>query len=419
LEFVPAIHSILELNDWSVMRVSGRDPGLSNPAAQEFIISARQLMLRMTIEDFDRALQCLQRAADLEPGSAMAHAYIAIAAAGRTHCVRDEGLLERARTEAELALSIDQDSPVAHRALAGVFYLQEKFPAALEEQIRAIEAGGPEERSVMSIGTILFRLGRPAYALGWFEMARRWATLPGEFDAWIGDCWTQMGDDERAEGAYRRALDLRPELSDGWVGLCRLRLLQNDATGARKFWNEKGDRLRMSNDSDRKPELMVAQLEFYSRNYADAERLYSALAQKDPRVGEDFYGAIGCRSALGRLRQLLGNEAGGRRLLEQCLTLETAKQAVSQNPATLYELAAIEASLGRSESALGHLRAAMSAGWIDFRSMRLDPRFDSIVHDSRFEALSATVSGSVAEMRRQAVQPFNLASNEEPKTKSK
>jgi serine/threonine protein kinase/tetratricopeptide (TPR) repeat protein len=419
LQFVPAIHSILELNDWSVMRVSSRDPGLSNPAAQEFITSARQLMLRMTIEDFDRALQCLQRAADLEPRSAIVHAYIAIAAAGRTHCVRDEGLLERARIEAELALNLDRDSPVAHRALAGVFYLQEKFPAALEEQTRAIEAGGPEERSVMSIGTILFRLGRPAYALGWFEMARRWATLPGEFDAWIGDCWTQMGDDERAESAYRRALDLRPELSDGWIGLCRLRLLQGDVSGARRFWNEKGDRLRTSNDSDRKPELMLAQLEFYTRNYLVAERLYGALAQKDQSVGEDFYGAIGCGSALGRLRQLLGDEAGGRRLLEQCLAREAAKQAISQNPATLYEIAAIEASLGKPELALEHLRAAMSAGWIDFRSMRLDPRFDSIVHDPRFEFFKDSVSRSVAAMRRQAVQPFNLASNDEEKMKSK
>lgn len=410
--FVPGIHSILEMNDWSAMRVSGRDPGLSNSAAQEFIVSARQLMLRMTIDDFDRALRCLQRAVDLEPRSSIAHAYIAIAAAGRTHCVRDEDLLARARREAELALDLDPESPVAHRALAGVYYLQGKFPEALEEQIRAVEAGGPEERSVMSIGTILFRLGRPAYALGWFEMARRWATLPGEFDAWIGDCWTQMGDDERAESAYRRALALRPELSDGWIGLCRLRLLQGNAGEARRFWNEKGDRLRTSNDSDRKPELMAAQLEFYTRNYAEAERLYRALAEKDMRAGEDFYGAVGCGSALGRLRQLLGDEAGGRRLLEECLAREIARPAVSQNPAALYEIAAIESSLGKHDLTLEHLEAATAAGWIDFRSLRLDPRFDSVAQDPRFKSLSSSVSRSVAEMRRQASQPITVVSSD-------
>jgi serine/threonine protein kinase/tetratricopeptide (TPR) repeat protein len=391
--------------------VSENDPAIQNPTANDFIVSARQLMLRMTVGDFDRSIQCLQRAIILAPGSATAHAYLAIAAAGRTHFQPDEGLLREAEDEARKAVELNPDSALSHRALAGVIYQQRQFPAALEEHLRAIEAGGAEERSVLAIGIILLKLGLPARALVWFHMAQHWATLPGDHDAWIGDCWSALRDDERAEAAYRRCMDLRPELADGWVGLCHLRLLQRNPEAARLLLAENSQRFKSYNDSNHDPELLRAAIEFYDRKYVEAERLYREITTKDYNSQEGFYGAISPNSALGRLKQLLGDEKEGRAILEKQLDQQVSLTSRSQDPALLYEISAIEACLNHSDQALNYLQTAMDKGWIDVRTMQIDPRFDSLVGDARYQSCISILLQKIEQMRRKPDQSIRIVSN--------
>ena len=56
---------------------------------------------------------------------------------------------------------------------------------------------------------------------------------------------------------------------------------------------------------------MAAQVEFLSRNFADAEKRYQELAGKDSDGGSGFYGAVRYQSALGRLRRAAGDEETG------------------------------------------------------------------------------------------------------------
>jgi len=85
----------------------------------------------------------------------------------------------------------------------------------------------------------------------------------------------------------------------------------------------------------------------------------------------------------------------------------------SKNPAGLYRVAAIEASLGKTDAALKDLEAAVAAGWIDYRSLRLDPRFDAVARDSRFHKIISVLEAKVSELRRQTGQPIKMASNGE------
>ncbi len=377
-----------------------KDPAMRNHAARDFVISSRQLMLRMTVGDFDRALQCLRRALELEPRSALAHAYFAIAAAGRTHFQPDPVLLAQAEEEARKAVALNPDSATSCRALAGVFYQEQRLSQALEEEFNAIEAEGAEERGASLIGDILIRLGHPARAISWFRMAKHWATLPGDTDASIGDCWALLCDDQRAEDAYHRSMELRPELADGWSGLSHLRLLQGDFSAARAVFSENIARFKSYNDSNHDPDILNAEIAFYSRNYPEAERLYSEMAQKQYTPQEPLFGAVGCRSALGRLKQVSGDAKGGDEILLKELERLTSRTLLEEGPAGFYEQAAIEASLGKTDAALKSLNGAIKNGWLDARSMQLDPRFDKIANLPGFKSCVAAIRARLNEIKR-------------------
>lgn len=384
---------------------------MRNPAAREFLISGRQLMFRGTIEDFDASIRCLERALQIEPGSAIGHAYLSSTQVARVHFVLDPILLMRAEKEAREALRLEPNLPEGHRALAAVFFHRNEFAEALEEQLQAIEAGGPEERGASFIGWTLMMLGQPNRALDWLEMAKHWTSIPGSHDTLIGDCWTLLNDDEKAETAYRRAMDLRPESPDGWVGLCYLRLLQADIESARKLFAENQARSKAYEDTfnDNHPSEMLPRIELVARNYGAAETLYAELARRNATGGIASYGAMSYASALGRVRQALGDETGGRSILTESLARELELMQNSKNSAGFYRIAAIEAALGDADAAVDHFRAAVAAGWIDYRSFQVDPRFDAVADDTRFHEIIATLRTKVLELRRQTGQSVTMA----------
>jgi len=50
------------------------------------------------------------------------------------------------------------------------------------------------------------------------------------------------------------------------------------------------------------------------------------------------------------------------------------------------------------DASLQHLQASVNAGWIDYRSLELDPRFDAVASDSRFLEIIEQVKGHVGKL---------------------
>ena len=242
-------------------------------------------------------------------------------------------------------------------------------------------------------------LGRPDQALRWLELARRSDRRPGQYDGYIGDCWTALGDYEKANAAYQRAIDLHPERLEGLVGKSHLRLLNAEFSQARTVCRQN---LSLDQEATNNARL-AAQIEFFGRNFTEAQRLYTFLEQKDPGGGGEFYGSVSYKSALGRLTLNKKTPRLGSSLLRECL-VEELKQLKSalDNPEILYRISAIESSLGRTEPAIGHLQAAVSAGWIDYRSLSLDPRFDAIANDLRFQTILGKLKLRVEDLSKKA-----------------
>jgi tetratricopeptide (TPR) repeat protein len=394
-----AMYSILSASDWSTLIQSKKDPGLRNEAASEDIRAGRLISLSKPSEQ-DRAIVLFKRALLAEPDSWLAHAYLSIAATTRAHFKADPSSLEFAKSEAKIALKLSAGSSDAHRALAGVYYQEGKISEALEEQLRTVELGGLEAKVARFIGQTLDVLGRQPEALDWYELASQQTDIPGEVEAAIGDCWAKLCDDERAQRAYKRAVELNPGSSDGSIGLSYVRLLQGDTETAREIFRS----VRKDHGDLGETTTLGAQIEFFARNFEGADRLYGDLATTDADGGGSFYGLVTYQSALARAKQALGDNKGANALLAVCLERETA--AVDREPLNseaAYRLAAVEALLGRSQDSFFHLGKAIETGWVDYRSFKMDPRFDSLRQHPEFDMIVKELSVKVADMRLTAV----------------
>jgi tetratricopeptide (TPR) repeat protein len=265
----------------------------------------------------------------------------------------------------------------------------------LEESLQAVEAFGPEEKLARLIGMTFDTLGRPDRALGWFTLASHLRGTPGDVDAQVGDCWVKLGDDHRALVAYARSQELQPGCAQGLVGMCHTKMLEGDFKSAREL-HQRSQRVN-TNLNDTK--AIAAPIEFFAKNFEAAARLYDDLAAMDADGGGGFYGAVTYQSALGRSEQALRSRKSGEELLQRCLENEiNVVQRDPENQEAAYRLAAVESSLGYLDSAINHLREAVKLGWIDYRSLAMDPRFDAIRLNPTFQRIISDLSAKVADM---------------------
>lgn len=405
--FAKSVNAILTLKDWSRLGEARLDPGLRNVAARELIAAGRDLMLRMSVADLDRAIDCFRKALRLQPDSALAHAYLASAANGRVNYSTDAQLEELGESEAREAIRLQPNSADARRALGGLLFRKGRRAEALEELMKAVELSGPEETLAGFIGTTLASLNQPGRALAWLEMTRHWGERPSANDSLIGDCWSDLGEDEKAEAAYERARELHPEMPQGWMGICHLRLLGGSLAAARTLCEENVAK----HPGFIFPKQMAAQIAFFSHNFPEASRLYQELARVDPDGGNSFWGAISYLSAIGHSLQATGEIDAARTLLSRCHSAFITKlNQAPQEPVILYNLAAIESTLGNKGAAVKHLCAASATGWNDYRSLRLDPRFDAIRSDPAFIAAQKEMENRVANLRLETIQHLNKTS---------
>jgi hypothetical protein len=118
-------------------------------------------------------------------------------------------------------------------------------------------------------------------------------------------------------------------------------------------------------------------------------------------------------SALGFIQKLSGAHVKeGKALLDEALALDEKDLAAGpENSTRLYSLAADYAALGKDDAAIVTLNRAIAAGWIEYRSMELDPRFDSIRDRQDFKDTLGRLKSKVDEMRRHQTDrksAFNL-----------
>ena len=380
------------------------DPAIADRRAHDYINAGVALLERRTVPDMDRAISCFKSALELAPRSALARSYLALAYMGRNFVEADRVYTDRAYQVANEALSISPNDSTAHHALCALDISTGHFSTAIEHGLAALEAGDPSERALGQIAFAWMELGRPDKAIDWFNKAKVSEMQPADYDAPLGDAWALLGRDDEATKAYELSTRLRPDLPDGWLGLCHLSLLRGNFQECRLLFEKHAKEYEPFHTT--KP--FRAELEFFARDFHTAARLYTELKQSDPNgVGSEQYGAISSGSALARIKGVGRDLKSGNQFVTECITRDQSELDRSpNNPEVLYRLAADESIRGNTASALTYLKASIAAGWIDYRSARLDPRFDAIAGTHEFRDIISELAAHVATLgRRPPAEP--------------
>ncbi len=366
-------------------------------SARDYLRYGRELYFRLSPGTTEQAIECFQKAVAADPDYALAHAMLATACNSSSGLHRSEARLTAAREAAERAIRLDPSLAEGHRALGMYYFYQGDVPDALECDLRAYELEPENARVAGAIGFQWQQAGRPELALGWFERAARRDPQPGAWAAYIGNALMELGDDAGARVAFQRSREFRPGLAEGRLGLARLSLLGADYPTARA----ECEQVLELDSANPHPQTLLAQVEFFSRRNDRAEALYRELARRNRTGGCDFAGCVQYLAALGDLCRRRGAEEEGRTLLKEARDALEAEDFPMDVPGRLYARAAIHASLGERDAALATLEQAIAAGWVDYRTPTLDPRFDSVSGTPEFRDILDRLARKLEAFRRQ------------------
>jgi TolB-like protein/DNA-binding winged helix-turn-helix (wHTH) protein/Flp pilus assembly protein TadD len=314
------------------------------PALEEYM-RGRFYREQATEDSVRRAISHFERAIELDPGYAAAHAGLAdchrLLAAPGWEVERPGDLLPRARAAAERALQIDPRLAEAHVVLAMLRFDHEWDIPGAERGLREALALNPSSaRAHLYYSGVLTAAGRFDEAIGEARQALKLDPMAPTAGTTLGIRLFYAGRFDEAVAQFRRTIERNPEFPVAHWGL------------AETYWRQ-----------GRRPEAL-----------AEWQR---ALDASD---GSSYMRA---RLAFGLAEA--GDAARARALLAE---IESARAARYVAP---FHLAVIHAGLGEGDNALDQLERAAEdrSGWI----MWLDREraFDGIRTAPRFKALQTRV----------------------------
>ena len=147
-----------------------------NMAAYECVLTGKVLHHRSNRDDNARAQQLLERAIQLDPNYAHAHAWKACVL-GQTWvynwCESRPATEVRILESLNTALALDDNDSDVHRILASINLIREQFDQAQYHQRRALSLNPNDDLVVVQQGELLTWLGQPEEGIEWIKKAMR------------------------------------------------------------------------------------------------------------------------------------------------------------------------------------------------------------------------------------------------------
>jgi adenylate cyclase len=148
----------------------------SSLAAYECVLAAKVLHHRSAREDNTRALQLIDRALELDPDYAHAHAWrgcILGQAWGYGWVPDRDATQAEVMFEAKRAVAIDDNDADVHRILAAIGILQNDFARARQHQERALALNPNYDLVVVQMGELFSWLGQSEEGVDWIKKAMK------------------------------------------------------------------------------------------------------------------------------------------------------------------------------------------------------------------------------------------------------
>ena len=332
---------------------------------------------------------------------------------------------EQERRDAEKALALQPDLTEAHLALAYCDYWGRLDYASALNHLAQAQASAPQSVEVLrALGAVYRRQLRFDNAIAVYERAAEYDPQNSDLFADLAVTYAWAGRAEKVQPTFERALALDPN-NEGAALRWALFLMGNrgDFDGARKVLRSGGPRLqrelawtyRLTRDFEEairlvaelpadsvafgppdpaKDELLGICLHYaghdeQARPLAEAarDRLKALLADKELSPRQIPF--ISMR--LARIELALSNKPGAVEVAERGLQSDVATRDPIIRLDYRGDLAAIYAQAGRTDAAIALiselLKSSSVAGQITPIMLRINPDFDSLREDARFQAL--------------------------------
>ena len=397
--------------------------GTENAQAYEAYLHAVALRTAQSPEDQQRALEFCRQAVALDPNFAQAWAELAVSEASRYFFPEHtEAQKERARVAAENALRLAPDLPDAQGAMGlYYYYCLRDFDGALARLESARQLAPNDWKLIGAMSLVKRRQGKLDEAIALQIQATQLDPL--NEDLWVNLARSYAGirKFDLALNAVDRALKIDPNSADILMQKADILIAKGDFAagwqlvkdlkfrpGGRAF----GDYITML---------------VFQRRFTDAIALIASSMEKDKEMPPTFL-AIS-HAALGRLREQVGEKAQGRALLIQAES--ELQQILAHDPSLIvsetlllveaklnhreevehlaksnlemlgpdkWQLPASEETIAEGYTILGdfdralplltHALSAPSAAPLTPAILRIDPAWDSVRSDARFQKLA-------------------------------
>ncbi len=341
------------------------------PAQETSVVAAYEAFARgvvnlraETYESLDRAVMLFERAVALDPQYARAHTELGVAYSTKADYLAMADLRPRAEASLRRAIDLHPEDVRAWRELGQALIAMGREREGFDAVTRAVELAPDDYGAIGSMGRALF-IGRAQFAEAatWFERALAANPGAGWFALQLAHCAALIRDFERGERAARQAIALQEAFLSGREGgvlivgasmrLGHLEALQaRPAEAIRHFRRE---------------------IEFLtSIDHALRNRI---IVELNVRLGSAYL-------ALGETRK-------GHAVLDVALEgFDRRVRLGADEPFTRYYAAAAHALKGDNDTAIVFLeRAAMERRAFTIERARIEPEFDSLRSESRFQRL--------------------------------
>ncbi|MCP5086345.1 MAG: adenylate/guanylate cyclase domain-containing protein [Rhodobacteraceae bacterium] len=244
-----------------------------NMAAYEFVLAGKVLHHQSNRESNDKAVAMLDKAIDLDPNYAHAHAWRACTlgqAWAYGYCEDPEATVALIGKELETAIRLDENDSDVHRILASLKLVYRDFEAAVYHQERALALNPNDDLIVVQQGEILTWIGKPEEGIPWINKAMRLNPYhPERFWSHLGRAHFAARQYEEAREAYRH-VGTRNHFTFVSMAACGIRL--GDKKCAGEFI---GAALKLVPDFNRS--MYATSLQF--KNRSDLDHLMDSVAE--------------------------------------------------------------------------------------------------------------------------------------------
>jgi serine/threonine-protein kinase len=372
--------------------------------------------------DVESAVQMYERAVEIDPEYALAHARLAQAHAWMHRLDYDlrEDRLVAAKRAADRAAALDPDLPDAHVALGLYYYWGRRdYDKAINEFTRALQLEPSNAQALRQVGNVRRRQGRFDEAIKSYQ---RSADLdPRSHQAWfnLGETLLFTHQYDAARVHLDRVTALAPEFLEGYIQRARVVInASGDLAGARRILREAEERIppaawrstmldfsRIIHHPELDDLLERIRPGMYGLDSTSYHHLKGTMLLQLDRIGPASVQFDSARRRLERIRQDLPDQAwvygqlgvayavlkrpdDAVRAAERGMQLQSPSGDAFDGPERLTTLALVHALLGNDETAIEYYTQVLAMpSWVSASSLRVEPLLGRLRTNPAFQRL--------------------------------